>query len=555
MAYNLELFEVFVITIPRTRRVAGYTLGMGTLAGLLTAGVLLARSADVGPTTPLVLAGIFVGAALLAGEATGLLVPAYPRSWGHYLALVCLTVLTVLVPAAFLVGGSLPALWFALGVAFLLGFQILVVSDGLGRFPLLGLASAVLPAGVAVGLAAVLPEVSTEPAAHAAPVAVVVLVGLGLGVVSLFIEWLQNANVPEVGGLEITSHLVQRERLRLDMGFPIEPTVQTLAIGTGDTDDTRVAAPWVHPGILEGVGGGRLTSHLLDSLNDGDGDDGEDGFFFHVPCTHRSDSADPSVHEPVIDAVSDPKQYEKASRLVTHTVGEDGRETTFRGRRYGDCRLVFVDSGEYNDIELGILQDLVDPETTLVVDQHAHDDDEAKSDLRRESPDATQLRADFRDFLAMLDDEPLAPYRAGTAVDHDTEDISLFALVEEVDGQRTLVLGADRNEAPRTLSEVRAELADEYDETLLFTTDTHASVYANRFDPQSGADRIRAVAETAADSVTDAAAGVDARAADTVDILREDYSRLMHSLNVLARVYIVLLASLHVFLAAGLLVL
>jgi putative membrane protein len=102
---------------------------------------------------------------------------------------------------------------------------------------------------------------------------------------------------------------------------------------------------------------------------------------------------------------------------------------------------------------------------------------------------------------------------------------------------------------------VRDEFADEYDETLLFTTDSHASVYANRFDPQAGPDRIRTVITDAADSLADAAAGVGAKRAEAVDIMREDYTRLITSLNVLARVFIVLLAGLHLVLAAGLLLL
>jgi putative membrane protein len=545
VAYNLESFELFVVSIPRTRRVVGYTVGAGVLAGLLTYAALVIGSFDVGPATALVLAGTFVGSALLAGEAIQVLVGSYPRSWGQYLALVISLVSAIFVPAAFLAGGSVRAVWFALGVAFLLSFQILVVSDGLSRFPLLGVASAVQPAAMAVGLTAAVPELSQEPATHALPVAIVLAVGLGLGVVALFIEWLLDANVEAVGGLEITSKLVQREHLHLGMGFPMEPTVQTLAVETDEK--TVVAAPWVHPGIVEGIGGGRLSWNLLERLND----ENQNGFFFHVPCTHRSDSADPTVHEQVGEAVTDPETDQQASRLLVRSV--DG--TTFSGRRYGDSRVVFVDSQEYNDIELGIFQDAIDPETTLVVDQHAHLDDDLEDDLTHEDPAADRLREQFLDFLDELDDAPLAPYRAGHAVAHDSDDISLFALVEEVDGQRTLVLGADRNEAPHMLTEVRDEFADEYDETLLFTTDSHASVYANRFDPQAGPDRIRTVITDAADSLADAAAGVGAKRAEAVDIMREDYTRLITSLNVLARVFIVLLAGLHLVLAAGLLLL
>ena len=584
MAYNLESFELFVVSIPRTRRVVGYALGIGTIAGLLAYGALvLAGTAEATVTlsglevpAPLVLVATFAGATVLGGVAISLLVPSYPPSWGQYLALVCEILAGALVPVGLALESS-TVLWFALGTAFLFAMQALVVSDGLTRLPLHAVAGAVLPAVLFAGLVVTTP---LSASGQAGPVAVLAGVAVALAVVSQFIRWLFGANVTEVGPFDISANLVQRTRLDLGMGVETEVPVQTLAI---DADRrSRIVAPWVHPGVLEGVGGGRLTPNLLDRFNpsgnptpeavsdggaagstgerasseddtvegtDGRADDERPagGFFWHVPSTHLSDSADPGVHEPVIDAVGEPETTPEASRLISRTYGE----TTFHGRRYGDERVVFVSSDSFNDVEVDVFEAVIDPERTLVVDRHASIEEEPHGEVYREHADAQQLREWLREFLSVLEEQPLSAYHAGDAVDHRSDDISLHALVEEVDGQRTVLLTADQNERPHTPAAVKAQLDDEFDEFLLLTTDTHASVYDNRFDPQATDDRIRSVVERATEAVTDAAAGLSASTAE-VNLLRKDYHRFIYSLNIIARVYITSLAGLYVLLAVGL---
>jgi putative membrane protein len=573
VAYNLDIFEVFVVEIPRTRRVASYILGVSLLAGLLTYQALLVGDdvtawtelpglAGTEAPTALVLVAAFGVAALVGGELTQLLVPSYPRNWGHYLALVCLVLAGVLLPIAVLLGGaadSSPApVWFALGVAFLSSAQVLVISDDIPGVWRQIPASAVQPALLFAGLTAATP-LSLSLSTHAPYIAVLVGVGLGLVLVSAFAESLMRANVSEVRAFEITANLVQRTPLHLGMGFSKNVPVQTFAVAT-EGGRTKVAAPWVHPGILERIGGAKLTPSVLAALNrdhggvadeaDGpsasDGGTSERGFFWHVPCTHLSDSPDPDVHEPVLDAVGDPETTGEASRLVSRTY--DG--TTFHGRRYGENRVVFFESEEFADIEAGIFGEVIDPERTLVVDRHVRVEDTDRREIHTESPEADRLRGYLRDFLSVLDEQPLARYHAGDAVDLDVEGISLFALVEEVDGQRTAYVVADRNERPFALVNAREQL-DEFDEVLLFTTDTHASVTENRFDPQTRPNQIQDLVAAAADEVTDAEAGLTAERTE-VELMSEDYQRLMFSLNILARIYIVSLAGLYVLLAVGL---
>jgi putative membrane protein len=569
VAYNLDSFEIFVVSIPRTRRVLGYALGTSLLAGLLTYQALLIDASPdaltglpwltgVAAPTAVVLIAAFVVAALVGGEAIQVLVPAYPRNWSYYLALVSTSITGVLVPLAVLAGGAMddsPAtLWFALGTAFLFTFQVLLVSDDIPGVWRQAPASAVQPALLFAGLTVATP-LSLSLSTHTPYIAVLVAVGLGQILVSAFVELLMGANVSEVRAFEVTSNLVQRESLHLGMGIRKEIPVQTFAVTTGD-GRTRVAAPWVHPGVLERIGGAKLTPNVLAGLNgvtdggtsvDADGDGhGDRGFFWHVPSTHRSDSPDPEVHEQVLDAVGDPETTGKASQLISRTY--DG--TIFHGRRYGEKRVVFVESEEYADIEAEVFGEVIDPEQTLVVDRHVRVEDTDRTEIHTDSPEVETLREYLREFLVVLDEQPLGEYRAGDALDIDIEGISLYALVEVVDGQRTACVVADRNERPYALVEAREQL-EGYDEVLLFTTDTHASVTENRFDPQTRPDQIHSLVEEAADEVTAAEAGLTADHTE-VELMREDYPRLMFSLNILARVYIVSLFGLYVLLAVGL---
>ena len=593
MAYNLEGLELFVVSIPRTRRVVGYILGVSVFGGLLTAAALqfgtdlgwrveLSALGETAVPRALVLVGAFTVAALVGGEAVQLLVPAYPRNWGYYLALACLVLAGVLVPCGVLLGGATDSaatpVWFALGSVFLFSFQALLVSDDIPGVWRQGPASAVQPAVLFAGLTVVTP-LSLSLSAHASEITVLVGVGVGLVLVSGFVELLMRGNVPEVRAFEITSNLVQRTPLHLDMGVSMDRPVQTFAVET-DNGRTQITTPWVHPGILEGIGGARLTPNVLAALNgqtdktpddsrdnipwsnsstvdgpgnDGpasistDGGDGERGFFWHVPCTHLSDSPDPYVHEPVLDVVGDPETTGEASRLISRTYDE----TTFHGRRYGEKRVVFFESDEFADIEVDIFGEVIDPERTLVVDRHVRAEETGRGEVHIDSPETERLRGYLRDFLSVLDEQPLAEYRAGDAQDLDIDGISLYALVETVDGQRTAYVVADRNERPHALVEARDQLREEFDEVLLFTTDTHASVTENRFDPQTRPDQIRDLVETAAARVTNAAAGLTAEYTK-VELMREDYQRLILSLNLLARVYIVSLIGLYLVLAVGL---
>lgn len=556
MAYNLNVFEIFVVSIPRTGRMVFFLSCIGLIGGILTAGAIAVSPYDSGPGLAVFLAiGVFGLPSFAGGEAVNQLVPSYPRNWGYYLASVSMVLAIVLLPIAFLFGGSWNLLWLAIGISFLNNFQVLTVSDGLGRYPLVGIASAVQPALMAVGLSVTVPNLAQPPVTHAPAVAVLLTVGLGLGIVSLFVEWLLDANITEVDGLEITSNLVQRTDLHLGMGFETEPTVQTFAVET-KAGQTTVVAPWIHPGVLEGIGGGRLTREIIREVSE-DAENSystsDSGFFFHVPCSHLSDAADPTVSDTVLQSTTMPKTVGRASELISRTY--DG--TTFHGRRYGDDQVVYVESDHYGDFDIDVFGEVIDPEKTLLVDRHVRADDRDREFVYRDSAATDDLRTYLSDFLADLRSLPLTDYRAGHAADLnlDGDGISLFAIVEEVGEQRTVLLGADQNEEPQPLVNLRDELDERYDEVVLFTTDTHASVYSERFDPQVDADRVRSVVETARATVSDAVAGVTSSHAPEVPLLRTDYLRLMHSLNITARIYILLLAGLYVVLVAGLLAL
>ncbi|MFB6311475.1 MAG: DUF2070 family protein, partial [Salinirussus sp.] len=434
--------------------------------------------------------------------------------------------------------------WLPLGVIFVNNLEVLVISSGLDQFHRVAAASLVQPLGMLAGITWLIPAFG-DSSRFVEGFIVLTTVAVGLWVASAFVEWLVDANIQSVDGLEITSRLVQRAPLELDLGSSEQPTVQNLAIETAD-GTVRLAAPWIHPGILEQIGGGRLTRQTIQAL-----ERRGSGFFLHVPCSHRSNSADPDVHQQVLDGLEPTDSHERASQMYSRRL----EDTTFHGRRYGDRRVVFIESDAYGDYEIGVFAPVIDADRTLIVDRHVRADDRERTFVSADSAAADRLRDALSSFLEELDEAPLSTYRAGYAVDPDISDggISLFALVEEVDDQRILILGADQNENPTALLSVADDHEDAFDEILPFTTDTHASVAVERFDPQPALKRVQSVVQAAEGSVEEAAAGLSAGTASETRILGQDYDRLLHTLNIGARVYIVLLGVMYLVLLAGIL--
>jgi glutaredoxin-related protein len=91
--------------------------------------------------------------------------------------------------------------------------------------------------------------------------------------------------------------------------------------------------------------------------------------------------------------------------------------------------------------------------------------------MHNSSVSAERTRENLKEFLDILDEQELYEYKAGYAVERNGKDC--MALVEEVDGQKTLLLGSDENGPCRNMLEAQKNYLKEFDEVNIFTTDTH----------------------------------------------------------------------------------
>jgi putative membrane protein len=117
----------------------------------------------------------------------------------------------------------------------------------------------------------------------------------------------------------------------------------------------------------------------------------------------------------------------------------------------------------------------------------------------------------------------------------------LMALVEEVGGQRVLFIGTDTNGVTEDLRDLREKYREEYDFALLFSTDTHASVYDLANMKSSDTEEVEALIEKADQTVADKRIGFTSKKSEPVHLLKNDYNGLIFSINILIRLVIIAL--------------
>jgi putative membrane protein len=382
--------------------------------------------------------------------------------------------------------------------------------------------------------------------------------------VLLVVDYLIRSNT-DVSAFELTSGLLRNDRESLELGVEARPAVETFAVDNGDR--LTVAAPWVHPGPLGGFGGGQLSGSLIDALNEGSGVDaadraavaadggtgtaeGDAGFFFHVPCTHKEDLSNPADSERILDAVADPDRTDRASRLVTESYGErEGyADVRFHGRRIGDRQVIVLHGEGIDDYDTGVFMRDVDHDEVLLIDQHRHDIQRGPDvEIQYGSAEADRLKRAFDDFRDRLAAADLADdYAAGFSVTRDSQDA--LAMVERVDGQEVLWIGVDTNGLTPDVRATADAYRDEFDAVIPFSTDTHASIHELANMRQSDTDAIERAVDRAVDDLSPATVGFESRRAAPVKLLKNDYNGLVFSVNILIRLTVISLVTLYVLL-------
>ena len=533
---SVDVFKKLVFSIPPMRKVLPGILVFGTLYGVLTyLGFRLFTPQEVLPASVLYLSLLgYILPALASGELLHVFIPDYPRRWGYFLAFCnqfTLFVYGLILTGADTFGTGWGVFWLALITVYLSNFVVLMLTLGYGYLERIGVLSLVQPLMILAAFYVLVGSSLNVPLrSYILNLGVALVAAVAFIAFTLITELLIGANVDGVSVLELTSGLLLKEQKKLDLGYPCRPDVQTLSI---ENQDSRVdiAVPWIHPGPLEGFGGGQITSDVIEALNTGDGQ----GFFFHVPSTHKSDPTDPKDYQKILDAVEEPERDGKASKLVKKDYGE----VRLYGRKLNGKRMVFLDTSDsdrnFDDYEVSVFRELIDPEETMVVDLHNHERNLTgeRKEVWYNTEDAEMLRGYFRDFMRVLEAEETSEYSCG--FETETDGTKVFSLVEVVDGQKTLLFGIEGNEKGDELERVSDISEGEFDEVLVFTTDTHRSIHELSREKQVEVERLRNAISKSQQNLSKGSIGFGNRRGEEMNLLQENYLGLVFSINILVR--------------------
>ncbi|MFW5917485.1 MAG: DUF2070 family protein [Halorubrum sp.] len=542
-ADNVDVFQRLVFKVPSLSVLIPALVALSVVySGVAFVAFSTFTPLDPSPSAVLPVAVLlFLFPFLFAGELFHRVLPRYPRTWSFFLAVVnqlVLFVYVLILSGANDVGNAWSIVWLLFITIYLINILVLVVSTGIDYYERILVVGLAEPAAlIAAFYAFAGGDLGFTTYRHVFAFASLLIAAGFLVAVLGIVDYLIRTNT-DVSAFELTSGILQNDRASLDLGVEARPSVETLAIDNGDR--LTLAAPWVHPGPLGGFGGGQLSGNVIDALNDGDG---ESGFFLHVPCTHKEDLSNPSDAETILDAVADPDGVGRASRLAY----EDYGEIEFYGRRFGDKQVIFLHGEGIDDYDTGVFTCDVDGAELLLVDLHKHDlQDGPKKEVQYGSAEADRLKTHFDDFRERLAEEPLYDYRAGFEVRRATQDV--VAVVEVVDGEAVLLMGIDTNGITPDVRDLAARYEAEFDEVLVFSTDTHASIHELANTTRSNTDVLAEAVERAREGVAPATIGLTSRKTRPLKLLKTDYNGLVFSVNILIRLTIISLVALYALL-------
>ncbi|WP_424015353.1 DUF2070 family protein [Halorubrum xinjiangense] len=570
-ADNVDAFQRFIFSVPSLRVqsaalvVLSAVYAVGTFGGIWLFTPFAPDPSRIVPVAAL----IFLIPFVVAAELFPRVLDGYPRPWSYFLALTSQSVLFVyalVLTGANNVGNAWSIIWLSFITLYLINILVLVVSTGIDRSDRILLVSLTEPALLIAAFYALGgSDLGFTTYRHVFAFASLLIAAGFLVLVLVVVDYLIKSNT-DVSAFALTSGLLRNDRESLDLGVEARPSVETFAVDNGSR--LTVAAPWVHPGPLGGFGGGQLSGNLIDALNGGaeteaaeraepvaDGGvqtaaEGDAGFFFHVPCTHKEDLSNPADAERILDAVADPDRTERASRLITESYGEQEgyANVRFHGRRLGGKQVIVLHGEGIDDYDTGVFMRDVDHDDVLLIDQHRHDIQNGPDvEIQYGSAEADRLKRAFDDFRDRLADAELADdYAAGFAVTRTGQDA--LAMIERVDGQEVLWIGVDTNGLTPDVRATADAYRDEFDAVIPFSTDTHASIHELANMRESDVDAIERAVDRAVDDVAPATVGFESRRTEPVKLLKNDYNGLVFSVNILIRLTLISLVTLYALL-------
>jgi putative membrane protein len=531
MTDKFGVFEKLVFSIPDTKKLLTALPILASIYGVVFfSSTLYFTSIELSlHYIPLLVVLGFILPFLITAELFHFFLQEFPRKWGYFAALVAqflFFVYMVILTGADNVINAWHIFWIALLTLYLFNLFVMLITRGYRRLIRINLLSLIQPLTILAIFHLILGKrIQITSGDYISSFVVMAVGAAGFMGIFAFSEHFIRVNAKGLSVANLVEGLVNKKERSLDLGYSARPEVQTLKMENAE-NEVSLCVPWVHPGPIEGFGGGRLTSKIIDELNQKG-----TGFFLHVPSTHKSDLADPSHYEKIMDAMKEPERAEKSSKLVK----KEYEDVEFYGRRIGDQKMVFMDA-DYDDYEISIFKEVIDLDDVPLVDLHNHDRHDRGKEVWHETEEAENLRQNVLDFLTELEDLEVHQYNAGISV--NLNDRPVFALVEDVDDEETLIFGVEGNGTSKTMRDFSREIKECYDNVIYFSTDTHSDIHEYREKDQVRIDDIKEAIEKADENISKAEIGFKTSKSDRVRMLREDYFGLIHSVNILIRLMI-----------------
>jgi len=483
---------------------------------------------------------LFIIPGFVAAELYHFFLPEYPRKWGYFLSLAnqfIIFMFSVLLTFSDSFPTAWKIIWLGLVTLYVNNFLILVLSVGPDYLRKISLLSFIQPVLILSGFHVALGRfLQISALSYMTNFLVVLGAGLVLLLAIKMTDFLVGSNVSNISMFELAAALLKKKQEKLDLGRPVRPDIQTFEV-ENTSGLKRMVIPWLHPGPIEGFGGGQITSEIIEEINE----DGE-GFFLHVPSCHQMDPSDPKDSKKVVNALKESDKTDKASKMYSR----EFENCKLYGRAFGNQKIILMDHKGFDDYDSSIFEDVIDKETVSIVDLH-NQSDSRLGEMRYGTEEAEAVRDYLKEFLQELEDLPQEDYHAGFAKEeglkHD------MALVEEVDGQKTLLFGIEGNDSSEELLELKEKFKDSFDQVLLFTTDTHASIHDLADEKQVTKSEIDEVVENALENVTPAKIGLANQKAEEMNFLKDDYYGLTYTINILVRLIPISLFVMYIALA------
>lgn len=349
--------------------------------------------------------------------------------------------------------------------------------------------------------------------------------GLGIAVfLSIYLaDYYFRLGISDVSAVKIFSSFLNKELMSIVHGAEINTIHQNLVFNI-DGREYEIMLPWLHPGPVRYIGGGSVSTTLIDELNK----EGK-GYFWHVPSCHKEDPANPQISDRILDQVSEEIEYQnKATKLLKK---ESGSFKVY-GQKFGEFYIVFVDAEGTDDFENTIFKRIKEErdEKIVFVDLHNHPPLTNDKILLEDEAGANKLQELIHTLLNDLNRKEKYDLKASFQI---SEEKKFMVLLEEISDETYLFITLDTNGISNRLKEKLNILArgNEFDETLILTTDAHQSIRFLSEEAKIESDKIEDSVKEALETLKSAEVGISEAELKNIQVLGNDSYHLQTSVN------------------------